>query len=204
MTFGGCCGTLPGGDGRKGTGRGGTGGISRGEGSDKNVMVSTAWAVDACKVCGWMIGFSGRLPLTELFVSGGEMGFGVAFFECLRGSMVMARRGRSVRQNPAGGREYIQCSRGGDIRRFEHYPHEENSRQSAYPGSKTQIYVQYPARTDETENSNRNTIAGVTWAKRLTPRYKIGDGSHAWMTHTTTDMGVERSRSNTQLEPAKY
>ena len=40
-----------------------------------------------------MAGFSGRLPLTEPLASGGEMGFGVVFFERLRGSMAMVRRG---------------------------------------------------------------------------------------------------------------
>lgn len=78
----------PEGDGGKDTGRGGTGRVSRDEISDVKDSVSTICLRNGCW---WVTGFSGRLPLDRP-VSGDEFEFGVAFVECLRSSMAIARR----------------------------------------------------------------------------------------------------------------
>lgn len=91
-----CCRLGPpllGGDGGEDTGRSGTGGISWGDDSDAKATVPTVWAVGTRKGCWWATGLSDRLSLAELLVGGGEMGFGVVFFERLRGSMAIAGRG---------------------------------------------------------------------------------------------------------------
>lgn len=89
------CPLLPGSDGGKDTGRGGTGRISRGQ--DTNELVSIVWAVDARKGRRLVTRFRGRLPLTEPLASSGEVGFGVVSAERPRNSMEIVK-GREMRE----------------------------------------------------------------------------------------------------------
>jgi hypothetical protein len=82
---------LPGGDGRKDTGRYGTGRIfskARFRPSGPSMRREGCWCVAR---------FGGRLPLREPLVGCGEMGLGVSFVERLRGSMGIVKR-REMRE----------------------------------------------------------------------------------------------------------
>jgi len=152
-----------------------------------------------------MIGFSGRLPPTELLVSGGEMGFGVAFFGCLRGSMAMARGGEICEAKRRRRQEvYTVQPRGRhpEIRTLAPMGRVSNSQRIQVPRHRFTYDIRHGQMKRKTTLPQYDSRSHLGRA----PDAAIQDWGwiHTWITHNTTDMGVGRSTSNAQLEPAKY